>query len=109
VPASSPNRFEDFQRDRMRSTVLRDAQGVHMKSKFSVAFAVAATAVVWSGGEASAHRWHGHRGSGWGAAGYVYSHSYYPTYAYGPGFVYPPDYAAWLNNYAYFYQRRLWQ
>jgi hypothetical protein len=79
-----------------------------MRLKFSV-LAVAAAAVLWSGGQASAHRWHGHHGYGWGGAGYGYSHSYYPTYAYGPGFVYQPNYAAWLATYAYFYQRRAWQ
>jgi hypothetical protein len=73
-----------------------------MKSKFIV-LAVAAVAVLWNGGQASAHRWHGHRGY------YGYSHSYYPDFAYGPGFVYPPNYAAWVATYTYFYQRRLWQ
>jgi hypothetical protein len=77
-----------------------------MKSKFSrgaAALAVAATALLWIGGEASAHhgRWHRHA---WGHHGA----SYYPPFAYGPGFVYAPDYAAMLYEYAYYYRRRAW-
>jgi hypothetical protein len=81
-----------------------------MKSKCLagvVVLALAAAAVLWNGGEASAHRWHGNRSVGWGVAGY--SHSYYPTYAYGPGFVYAPNYAAMVYDYAYFYRRRAWR
>jgi chitodextrinase len=85
-----------------------------MKSRFLVgvpAFALAAAVVICSAAQASAHRWHRVR------AHYGYSHSYYPTYAYGPGFVYAPDYAALVAGLAYsasyanrpypFY-RRLW-
>jgi hypothetical protein len=71
-----------------------------MKAKFLVgvtALALAAWGVLWTAGQASAHRWH-HRV--W-APYYGYSHSYYPTYAYGPGFVYTPDYPALLASLAY--------
>jgi hypothetical protein len=71
-----------------------------MKAKFMVgvmALALAAWGVLWTTGQASAHRWH-HRV--W-APYYGYSNRYYPTYAYGPGFVYTPDYPALLANLAY--------
>jgi hypothetical protein len=70
-----------------------------MKSKFLFGVAVLALAVgvvLWTAGQASAHRWH----RAW-ARHYGYSHSYYPTYAYGPGFVYAPDYPALLASLAY--------
>jgi len=69
-----------------------------MKSRFLVgvpAFVLAAAVVLCSTAQASAHRWH----RGWSHHGY--SHSYYPTYAYGPGFVYAPDYAALVAGLAY--------
>jgi hypothetical protein len=58
-------------------------------------FALAAAVVLCSAAQASAHRWH----RVW--AHHAYSHSYYPTYAYGPGFVYAPDYAALVAGLAY--------
>ena len=67
-----------------------------MKSKFLVgvmAVALATGVVLWTVGQASAHRWH--------RAPHYGSHSYYPAYAYGPGFVYAPDYAALLTSLAY--------
>ena len=70
---------------------------VEMKSKFLVGVATVALAagvVPWTVGQASAHRWH----RAWAPH---YAHSYYPTYAYGPGFVYAPDYAALLARLAY--------
>jgi hypothetical protein len=91
--------------------VLLDATEYNMKSKCSAGvatLALAVAAVLCSDGQAFAHRWHGSRGFGWGAARHGYYHSYYPAYAYGPGFVYAPDYAAMVYNYAYFYQRRAW-
>jgi hypothetical protein len=68
-----------------------------MNSKFLFGVAaLALAAVLWSAGQASAHRWHRVR-----AHYYGYSNSYYPTYAYGPGFVYAPDYAALAASLAY--------
>jgi hypothetical protein len=70
-----------------------------MKSKFSPSVAALALTVavsLWTAGQASAHRWH----RTW-APRYGYSVSYYPTYAYGPGFVYAPNYSALLYSLAY--------
>lgn len=70
---------------------------VEMKSKFLVgvtAVALAAGVVLWTAGQASAHRWH----RVWAPR---HSYSYYPTYAYGPGFAYTPNYAALLASLAY--------
>lgn len=93
-----------------------------MKSKierFVAVIAVAASAVVATGAPASAQRWHGHRGIGWGAGvaglaagaliggaaaaatqpwwgprySYDGGYGYYPGYAYSPGYVADPAYA----------------
>jgi hypothetical protein len=70
-----------------------------MKSKSSPsvwALLLAVTVSLWTSSEASAHRWHRTL-----APLYGYSVSYYPPYAYGPGFVYAPNYSALLYRLAY--------
>ena len=93
-----------------------------MRSKFLTcvaALAVAAPVILATGAPASAQRWHGHRGFGFGAgaagfaagaliggaaaavtqpwwgSGYSYygDYGYYPGYAYGPGYGAAPAYA----------------
>jgi hypothetical protein len=68
-----------------------------MKSKSSLsvwALLLAIAVSLWATGQASAHRWH----RTWAPR---YSISYYPPYAYGPGFVYAPNYSALLYSLAY--------
>ena len=67
-------------------------------------FAMATATVFFAAGEASADAWDGrHVVKRRAPAYHHYYPSYYPAYAYGPGFVYEPNYAYLLGRLQYDY------